>query len=728
MQRIIYTLIVLLYVPFLSVADTYPEVVFDNSLGKGSYAKSTVSYTEGSWVENVNNRLLISDTIFFTPGNALSLKYISANPGTWEAKINYRRQKNHYRFSSNDQLSFFLYVNSKGTTLQDLPKIFISQRNGIRDTIDLDKYISSYGTKKWIQVKIPCKVFSNSHNEDVISGIGFVQNSASPLEHHLFIDQIEFLPSKYSEVRVNSPAILTDAIPYDKMVHLKWQLPLSPSIRYVKIYRSSNGEDFLPVGMRPVHMQSSLDVVPKIGASYSYKIAWVDYNYKESPSSAIKIAETKALSDSAILNLVQGAHINYFVENFDINSGMYMPYRSKDKAVVSTKETAGAILSLIVGAENKQISKNLVFQRISKIVYFLMKVQNRNGIYPTYFDGRKGLPEYRRGVASYDVQATASLVEALLIARAYFDSDQEKEKDLRSRILSLYDKIDWEAIANEKGLLMPKLELVDTEDYKRMTVPISGANQAINTYLLALSSRSHPLPINSYFEGVYNNYGIQRIENIEDVESDIYLDSLMYEDDFSVGIPSVYLDTLIKTPILSPSTKYGVSLPLGDYSNSLMDLYKPFLTINPSLLKDSLIDWAETVKSYINFVKRRDNELGVGSSSSDIWGFYQHKDSIGNYRINPAIGTSAISSDMNIGKSAILALYKYYGDVLLTEYGFRSWLDLWNDDESDEFIAMNQSTIVVALENAKTGLIWNLYQKIPELKAGREKLFAKPAL
>ena len=33
------------------------------------------------------------------------------------------------------------------------------------------------------------------------------------------------------------------------------------------------------------------------------------------------------------------------------------------------------------------------------------------------------------------------------------------------------------------------------------------------------------------------------------------------------------------------------------------------------------------------------------------------------------------------------------------------------------------ASIAIMIENAKSGLIWELYEKIPELKVAREKLF-----
>src|SRR5690606_19655789 len=104
-----------------------PEVVFDNSLVKGSYARSVVDYSGASWVENVNKQLLVSDTLFFTPGNALSLRYLSQTNGDWRVLIRYSRQKFHYRLGADDFLSFKLYVGSDQTKAEHLPSISIKQ-------------------------------------------------------------------------------------------------------------------------------------------------------------------------------------------------------------------------------------------------------------------------------------------------------------------------------------------------------------------------------------------------------------------------------------------------------------------------------------------------------------------------------------------------------------------------------------------------------------------------
>lgn len=708
-------------------ADTYPEVVFDNSLVKGSYAKSRVQYAGASWVENVNGHLLVSDTLFFTPGNALSLRYLSNNQGHWDVSLRYSRQKYHYRFSNEDFLSIRMYVKTENTQLGDLPRLYISQHNKMSDTLNIRSYIDDFELGKWIQIKIPAKDFKINDAEEPISGLHFIQDDTSDEMHHVFIDQVEFLPAKYSEVKLSTNAVLTEAVGYDRIVHLKWQLPLTPSIRYIKIYRSEDGQVFRPIGIRPVQMQSCLDVVPMIGRKYFYKITWMDFNYEESLFSSVKEASTKKMDNDALITLIQMTHVNYFVENFDINSGMYLPYRSKDKAVVSTKETAPAVLSLLIGVERKFINRQIALNRISKMTYFLLRAQNKHGVFPAYFDGRKGVPEYRRGFSSYDVNGTAALIEALLIARQYFSQDNEIERDLRSRITALYDNVNWQKLVADEttNVLRSKLSLMEGNAPEEITAAsfLSGPNDAINTYLLAIAARKYPLPASVYYDGVYNNYNINRHEHIEELDTDIYSDSLIHDYANSTTVAKTNVDTLARLSVIQPSTQFGVCLPLGEMRGSLIDLYKPFLTVDPKILNDSLMDWSEVLGAYTHYVKRRDNELGVGTTNSDIWGFYQHKDSVGNYRVNPAIAPSSVIIEPELGIASVLALYAQYGHILFTEYGFRSWLDLRNDDVSDEYLALNQGAIAVMLENAKSGMIWKLYQEIPELQKARKELF-----
>jgi hypothetical protein len=398
-----------------------------------------------------------------------------------------------------------------------------------------------------------------------------------------------------------------------------------------------------------------------------------------------------------------------------------MPFRSKNKVVVSTKESAGAILSLIVGVQNDFVKRQTALNRISKIAFFLLKSQTKSGFFPSFYDARKGIPEYRKEKAIYDVEATGSIIEALLIAREYFNENNEAENDLRKRITQLYQQVNWATIRYDEVFLKSKLSLVDENKDKHQ--PLSGLENVINTYLLAISDTKHAIPSASYFDAVYSKFENIKQDTTQSINPYFYNETII-EDEFHALQTKQRIDTTIQISVLNPTMLYGMNLPFGKLNHSLLDLYKPFLTIRPAIINDSITNWSETLHNYLQYVKRRDNEIGLGASNSDIWGFYKNKDSVSGYKINPAIGPSSISIDKTIGTKAVINLYKQYGNILFTEYGFRSWLDLQNDDVSDEYISANQVSIAVMIENANTGLIWNLYEKIPELKSAREALFS----
>ena len=64
----------------------YERIFFANSAMSTSYFYSETNYTAPSWVKNVAGKLPVSDSLFFTPGNALQLNYVSRTAGKWEAE------------------------------------------------------------------------------------------------------------------------------------------------------------------------------------------------------------------------------------------------------------------------------------------------------------------------------------------------------------------------------------------------------------------------------------------------------------------------------------------------------------------------------------------------------------------------------------------------------------------------------------------------------------------
>ena len=708
-------------------ADTYPEVIFDNSLISDVYARSEVQFRDGSWVENVNTHLPVSDSLYFTPGNALSLKYESGSGGNWEAAVRYNRHVYSYYVKSSEVLVLKLFVHSEDTQVGQLPKLSILQETGSTTPLDLAQYMDEYITNTWLDVRIPISKVRGLNTSSAIEGVSFHQNGTG--SHHLFIDQIEFLPAKYAKVGLSSPAVLSTITAYDKHVHLQWQLPLTPSIRYVKIYRSEDNENFEPIAMRPVSMEGGMDCVPLLDKTYYYRIAWVDYDYKESPFSTVQEVKPTKLSDAELLDLIQLAHVNYFVENHDINSGMHLPFHMKESATVSTNETGLALLSLIVGVERGFVNKNIFVKRVKRIVDFLDKVPNRHGIFASHYDGRTELPKYLDKRPYYSVESTTTIMEALLIVRQYLSGDGDDETHIRNQITKLWEQIDWPSLvmAETEDVLVADVGMLDDFGPVR---PLSGFNQSINSYMLAAASTQSGISTS----GVLNNIDVEyhpfslltdSVE-IDSVQHDIELTEEELLDEMG-GAVSEFMDSLSRRSLEKDTVLYGVRVPFGELGEdrSLAGIYRAFLTIEPKIANTSKYQFDAILKNYTTYVKRRDNHLGKGLTDVNIWGYETQSDTLGYSRINPATSISSISVDYESGVDAIMSLYRNYGDVLFTEYGFRSWLDVENYDISDEYLTVNQALIAVAIENARSGLIWKLYGEIPEIITIKEKVFVE---
>ena len=719
--------IFVLILPLFAKSESYPEVLFDNSVINGSYAKSIAHYTGESWIQNVSYSLPVSDSLFFTPGNSLSLRYVSSVNGKWEASILNDKQKFAYLITKEDQLTFKLFIQSN-TKKEQLPKVVLQQNDTRTRAIEIFNYIDDFAYDTWLNVSIPVSKFEGIVFGKAVSAMILEQNGYSAQTHQLFIDQIEFLPKNYPKVKLSSAAILSKISSVDKQVELVWQLPLTPSIRYVKIYRSEDKVNYQPISILPIYVQKSLDRVNEYNKTYYYKIAWVDYNYVESPFSEAREIQVKKCSDTEMLNFIRNAHVNYFIDNYDVNSGMFMPDRGNRQAIVSTNETSYAILGLLVASENDLISRQALLARLTRIVKFLGKAQQHQGVFTSFYDGRLGVPYYRDSIPTYDVRGTSHIMESLLIARQYFSAENPEEQSLRNNITKLWERINWNYFTDSKNadVLWNKWSPIDSTARSR---PLGGFNESLSTYLLAMSSPTHPLAISAYTNGFATKHKDNEFyfgDEFNDLVPELRMklnDSISGSTSFNPFIDGVENNT---TSIYSDDKViFAKNIAGGSLTESLMSVYRPFLIMNPKGKVDDFVDYKKYLSDYVLAYKRRDNELNIGTRFTDIWGVENVEDAYLGYLVNPAISIAAYPFEREIGLKALRKFYEEYADVLFTQYGFRSWIDIKNNDVSESYRARNQATIAVMIDNANSGMIWKLYEDIPEIKKTLEKVYTK---
>src|SRR5690554_2765034 len=258
-RKITFSLFSWLVFGMVAFADTYPGVLFDNSIMRGSYSHSHVNYQGASWVENVQCHLPVSDTLFFTPGNALSLKYTSGHAGFWQTDLFFPRVAGKYPTNDQEMLSLKLFVLTPATETRNLPALsLVYDQGAISGQLDLSRYIPNYATNVWLSIQIPISDFGPAWRRAAVEGVRLAQNTTDQGEHHVLLDQVEFLPLNPPTEKLFSAAVLASAKAYDRHVKLTWELPMTPSIRYIKIYRSEDNETFEPVGIKPVFVRNAI--------------------------------------------------------------------------------------------------------------------------------------------------------------------------------------------------------------------------------------------------------------------------------------------------------------------------------------------------------------------------------------------------------------------------------------------------------------------------------------
>src|SRR6185437_5325038 len=165
-SRSLFTRFVCLFIwlPLLccfSNADTeyYRHVIFDNSLESDAYYYSEARASLPSSLELFHGKLPVSHDVFFTPPNAIRLKWRSARDGGWEASVRAIDFRNREMKFDGDVLYFWVF-SKEGITGADLPRIWLSDAGrGFSRALELGKFQSSIPPAKWVQLAIPLSEF-----------------------------------------------------------------------------------------------------------------------------------------------------------------------------------------------------------------------------------------------------------------------------------------------------------------------------------------------------------------------------------------------------------------------------------------------------------------------------------------------------------------------------------------------------------------------------------------
>ncbi|MBS1603871.1 MAG: beta-glucosidase [Bacteroidetes bacterium] len=404
----------------------------------------------------------------------------------------------------------------------------------------------------------------------------------------------------------------------------------------------------------------------------------------------------KNLSDSALLELTEHQTFRYFWDFAHPVSHMARERsnRSYDYGdeVVTTGGTGFGVMAVIAATDRKWIGRDTAARFLLRMVKFLLKADSYHGAFPHWMDGATGktIPFGRKDDGA-DLVETSYLMQGLLCARQYFDGKDEVESELRNRINSLWNDVEWNWFTRD-GREVLYWHWSPNNGWA-MDFPVRGFNECLILYVLAASGERYPVTAAVYHRGW--------------AQSDFFKNG---------------------------KTFYGFVLPLGfDYGGPLFFSQYSFLGLDPRGLKDEYADYWQQNRNHtlINHAYCLDNPKKFKGYGPDCWGLTA-SDTYDGYNaqsptndwgtISPTAALSAFPYTPGYSMKALRHFYDGLGDRIWGRYGFT---DAFNETQNwwaGSYLAIDQGPIVDMIENYRSGLLWRLFMSCPEVQKGLKKL------
>ena len=708
----------------------YRHLVFDNSLTSDHYFYSQGQATGGSSVSQQDGKLPVETKIFLSPPNALRLEWQSQASGGWEAEV--RVVNFRYRFPEFKGANLYFWLFSQEPIFaRDLPRIMLSTtREGLQvaefppasfsDPLPLADFVGDLPSNRWIKVQIPLAKFRTgsmySFRPEFLQNVIFLQGRPDGAAHRLIIDEVRIDDTSVASNAPLQTPTNVKATGYDRHVDLTWDPVDDRSVDRYVIYRSSDGRNFAPIGSQLPAVHRYSDFLGQAGLTAYYKVAVADKDFRQSAPSAVASASTREFTDDELLTMVQEACFRYYWEAADPNSGMTRENIPGDDRMIATGASGFGIAALIVGAERKFITREQAVQRLTKIVSFLEKAQRYHGAWSHYMDGGTGktMPVFGTFDNGGDLVETSFLMQGLLAARQYFHEIDKDERSLTQRITALWEGVEWSWYRETSDSNFLYWHWSPQWAWQ-IHHPLIGFNEVMITYLLAMSSPTHAVPVDLYYSG-WAGQSQQAID---------------YRGGWSGSTEGVHYG--------NGHSYYGIALDVGvGTGGPLFFTHYSYIGFDPHALRDrytssyfennrnlALINRAYCTANPKHFKGYGPDAWGLTASDGPE-GYVPHApDQL--YDKGTITPTGALASFPYTPEASMVAFKHFYRDLGAQMWGIYGPRDAFNPQAnwiSPIYMGLNQAPITVMVENYRTGLVWKQFMANPEIDVMLKKFNA----
>jgi len=713
----------------LAQDDYVSHVLFANSVTADSDYNTAASAVAPSKLEISGDRIPVDTHVFLSPPNALRLAWNSAPGGSWDAEIHPPDVDTRPPHFLGTTLSFWIY-SQQAIAAADLPHVRLTDTQwGFSAPVAVGELTGNLPANHWTQVRIPMSRFASASVQPFdpirIRTVLFSQGSTDNQPHTLVVDELRIGPD-VAAAPAGTPSPLAApqglaAKGYERHVDLSWQPFDNAHLAYAIVYRSLDGGPFQPVAIQQPGIHRAIDWVGSAGHSLSYKVAFVDDVFRQSAFSPTISANTHSMTDDELLTMVQEECFRYYWEKGSHpNAGMAIEAVPGDPRMVATGASGFGLMAIITGIDRGFITREQGFERFNRIVTFLEKAQRFHGAWPHFMNGDTGKPLPLFGVYDNggDLVETAFLVQGLLAVRQYADPKVPAERVLADRITHLWQTVEWDWYASEfKG---GALYWHWSPDWSwRMHHKLTGFNETMAAYLLAIASPTHSIPASAYYTG----WASQSDEAAKyragwggAADGDHYANGHTYE--------GIKLDVGVNTGGPLFFTQYSF---MGPDPHRIRDIYTSNYFDNNRAL--ALIDYRYCVRNPGHFADYGPGAWGL-TASLEPQGYSAHAPNAqsDNGTISPTAALGAFPYTPEESMTALKSFYRDYGDRLWSIYGPTDAFNPGAHWFAASYLGLDQAPITVMIENHRTGLLWKLFMANPEMVPAFDRIAAGPTV
>jgi hypothetical protein len=381
---------------------------------------------------------------------------------------------------------------------------------------------------------------------------------------------------------------------------------------------------------------------------------------------------------------------DYFWDNSDPRTGL-VPDRVPANAYSSIAAVGFELTAYVIGVQRHYVPRAAALARSLLILRTLSRAPAEHGIFYHFIDLKTLVPTWDSDVSPVD---SSLLLGGIVTAESYFGRPSAPERQLRSLAQLLLDRADWQwAAPRPPAVAMdwsPKRGFAEADWI--------GYNEAMLMYILAIGSRTHPLPPaawSRYTGGYERTWGVHR-----------GYEYLGFGPLFGHEFPEVWIDFRgITDPFMRA---HGIDYFIN--SRRAVLAQRRYAIADP----DHWRGYGADVWGLSACDGPGGGQIRVDGAMRTFWGYKARGDD-GDWPDDGTLAPLAVVAALPFApmrvQTAIEELRSRFGARIYGRYGF---VDAFNPSFGQhgwfdrDYVGTDTGAALAMLENYRSGLIWNL--------------------